>query len=72
MLDNLLKMILKSIKKYGKKYLKNATNQLQNVQCLIRSTSQIIGAALKSLMQKARNWLIGKISDAIEKLIDMI
>ncbi len=63
---------LKSIKKYGKKYLKNATNQLENVQSLIRSTSQIIGAALKSLMQKTRNWLIGKIRDAIEELIDMI
>ena len=63
---------LKAFKKYGQDFLDSATLKVQRIQNLIQSTKDIIAGALKSLMQKTRNWLIGKIRDAIDKLVDKL
>ena len=49
---------LKAFKKYGKKYVSSATLKVQKLKSLIKSTQTIIAGALKSLMQKVRNWLL--------------
>ncbi len=63
---------LKAFKKYGKKYVSSATLKVQKLKSLIKSTQTIIAGALKSLMQKTRNWLLGKIRDAIDALVDKL
>ena len=63
---------LKAFKKYGQQFLDSATLKVQRIQSLIQSTKDIIAGALKSLMQKTRNWLLGKIRDAIDALVDKL
>ena len=64
--------VLKGIKKYADLYVNGTINKIQNLTALIRSTSQIIGAVLKTLVNRLRDFLIDKIRKGIEDLIDMI
>ena len=64
--------VLKGIKKYADLYVNGTINKIQNLTALIRSTSQIIGAVLKTLVNRLRDFLIDKIRRGIEDLIDMI
>ena len=63
---------LKAFKKYGQQYLDAALLKVQKLKNLIKSTTDIIAGALKSLMQKVRNWLLGKIRDAIDAVVDKL
>jgi len=64
--------IIKGIKKYGDLYVNGTINKLQNITALIRSSSQIIGAVLKTLINRLRDYLLDKIRRGIEDLIDKI
>ena len=64
--------VVKGIKKYGDLYVNGAINKLQNITSLIRNTSQIIGAVLKILINRLRDFLLDSIRKGIEALIDSI
>jgi len=64
--------VIKGIKKYGDLYVNGTINKLQNITALIRSSSQIIGAVLKTLINRLRDFLLDKIRRGIEDLIDKI
>lgn len=63
---------LKAIKKYGQLYVYGTVNKLAKITDLISSTSQIIAAVLKVLVQRIRSWLMEKIRKAIEVVMDTI
>ena len=63
---------LKGIKQYGELYVMGTINKLQNLTTLIRNTSKIIGAVLKTLVNRLRDFLIDKIHSAISALIDKL
>lgn len=63
---------LKGIRKYADIYINGALNKTSSITNLIRSTARIIGAVLKTLVNRLRDWLIDKIRRGIEDLIDMI
>ena len=63
---------LKGIKKYGELYVMGSINKLQNLTSLVRQTSTIIGAILKTLVNRLRDFLIDKIHRGIQDLIDML
>jgi len=63
---------LKGIKKYANVYVNGSINKIQNITALIRSTSEIIGAVLKTLTNRLRDYLLDKIRRGIEDLIDML
>ena len=63
---------LKAIKGYGELYINGAINKVGDVTRLIRKTSSIIAAVLKSLVQRTRDFLIGKIRAGIQDLIDLL
>ena len=63
---------LKGIKQYGELYVMGTVNKLQNLTNLIRDTSKIIGAVLKTLINRLRDFLIDKIHSAISALIDKL
>ena len=64
--------IVKGIKKYGDLYVNGSINKLQNLTSLIRKTSQIIAAVLKTLMNRLRDFLLSKIRRGITDLIDLL
>ena len=63
---------VKGIKKYGNLYVNGTINKLQNITALIRNTSQIIGAVLKTLVNRLRDFLLDKIRKGISDLITML
>jgi len=63
---------LKGIRKYADLYVNGTINKIQNITNLIRSTSQIIGAVLKTLITRLRDFLLDKIRRGIEDLIDLL
>lgn len=63
---------LKGLKKWGNLYINGTLNKIGKVTSLVRSTSQIIGAILKTIVQRLRDYLIGKIRAGIQDLIDML
>jgi len=63
---------LKGIKQYGELYVMGTINKLQNLTTLIRNTSKIIGAVLKTLVNRLRDFLIDKIHTGIQDLIDKL
>tara|TARA_Y100000004_G_scaffold91312_1_gene102329 strand:- start:181 stop:2148 length:1968 start_codon:yes stop_codon:yes gene_type:complete len=63
---------LKGIKQYGELYVMGSINKLQNLTSLIRQTSTIIGAVMKTLISRLRDFLIDKIHSAISALIDKL
>lgn len=64
--------VVKGLKKYGDLYVNGTINKLQNLTALIRNTSQIIGAVLKTLVNRLRDFLLDKIRTGIAALIDML
>ena len=64
--------VVKGIKKYGNLYVNGTINKLQNITALIRNTSQIIGAVLKTLVNRLRDFLLDKIRKGISDLINML
>mgnify|MGYP001175722153 CR=1 FL=1 len=63
---------LKGIKQYGELYVMGTINKVQNLTTLIRNTSKIIGAVLKTLVNRLRDFLIDKIHSAISALINQL
>lgn len=63
---------LKGLKKWGDLYINGTLNKISQVTSLVRKTSQIISAILKTLVQRVRDFLIGKIRAGIQDLIDML
>ena len=63
---------LKGLKKWGDLYINGTINKIGQVSSLIRNTASIIGAILKILVQRLRDYLIGKIRAGIQDLIDML
>lgn len=63
---------LKGMKKYGDLYVNGAINKTRKLTRLLRNTGSIIGAAMKTLMQKARDWILRKIRNGIKDLIHMM
>ena len=61
---------LKGIKSYGELYVMGSINALQNVTNLIRQTSTIIAAVMKTLVNRLRDFLVDKIHKAIQQVID--
>lgn len=61
---------LKSIKKYGQLYVYGSLNKLAKIQDLIASTSEIIAAVLKFLVERIRSWLLNKIRQLIELVVE--
>ena len=64
--------IVKGIKKYGDLYVNGTINRIQNLTSLVRQTSQIIGAVLKTLVNRLRDFLLDKIRRGITDLIDLL
>jgi hypothetical protein len=63
---------LKKIKKYGQLYVNGTINKIGQISSLIRNTGSIIAAILKILIQRLRNYLIGKIRAGIQDLLDIL
>ncbi|MFZ9353915.1 MAG: hypothetical protein ACO25L_03775 [Candidatus Nanopelagicales bacterium] len=63
---------LKKIKKYGQLYVNGTINKVGQISNLIRNVGSIIAAILKILIQRLRNYLIGKIRAGINDLIDLL
>ena len=63
---------LKKIKNYAQFYVNGTINKIQNITQLIRNTAKIIGSVLKILVQRVRDWIIGKIRAGIQDLIDQL
>lgn len=63
---------LKALKQWGDLYINGTINKVSKVTNLIRNTSSIIAAILKILIQRLRNYLIGKIRAGIQDLIDIL
>jgi len=63
---------LKGMKKYGDLYINGAINKTRKLTRLLRNAGNIIGSAMKTLMQKARDWLLRKIRNGIKDLIHML
>lgn len=63
---------LKEVKMYGEVYVIGTINKIQNISNLIRNTADIIGAVLRTLTQRLRNWIVNKIRKGIEDLLNDI
>lgn len=63
---------LKGLKKYGDFYINGAINKITEITNLIRNSSSIIAAVLKTLVQRIRNFILNKIRKAIEAVINFI
>lgn len=63
---------LKALKKWGQLYINGTINKIGQVSSLIRNSASIIAAILKILIQRLRDYLIGKIRAGIQDLIDML
>lgn len=63
---------LKGIKQYANVYITPTINAVSNITSIISQTANIIGAVLKSLMNRLRDFLIDKIRKGVEALIEML
>ena len=63
---------MKGIKKYGEVYINGSVNAVQNLTSLVRSTAQIIGAVLKTLINRLRDFLLDQIRKGLEALMDIL
>jgi len=63
---------VKGLKKYADLYINGTINKLSNITSLIRNTSQIIGAILKTLINRLRDFIIDSIRKGINALIDSL
>ena len=70
-LRNLFKQ-LKLIRKYGQMYVNEVLSDLSNIRSLIKDASSIIAAALRTIVQRLRNFIISKIRGVIQAIVDKI
>ena len=63
---------VKGLRKYADLYVNCAINKLSNITSLIRNTSQIIGAILKTLINRLRDFIIDSIIKGINAIIDSL
>jgi hypothetical protein len=63
---------LKESKKAYNVYFKGTVNKIQNITAIINNAAQIIGAVLKLLVQRMRNWMLNLLRKLIEKVINKI
>lgn len=63
-------IVLRGLKKYLDKYVNQTLNAIQNLQSEIQATIQEIVGVLKTLVHRAREWVLKKIKKGIEDLID--
>jgi len=63
-------IVLRGLKKYLDKYVNQTVNAIQNLQSEIQATIGEIVAVLKTLVHRAREWVLKKIKKGIEDLID--
>ena len=62
-------IILRGIKKYLNKYVNQTINAISNLQSEIQATISEIAAVLKTLVHRAREWVLKKIKRGIEDLL---
>jgi hypothetical protein len=65
-------IILRGIKKYLDKYVNQTINAIQNLQSEIHATISEIAGVLKTLVHRAREWVLKKIKKGIEDLLDTV
>tara|TARA_A100001391_G_scaffold106498_1_gene71416 strand:- start:2436 stop:4061 length:1626 start_codon:yes stop_codon:yes gene_type:complete len=70
-LRNLFKQ-LKLIRKYGQMYVNEVLSDLSNIRSLIKDASSIIAAALRTIVQRLRNFIIDKIRGVVQAIVDKI
>jgi len=70
-LRNLFKQ-LKLIRKYGQMYVNEVLSELSNIRSLIKDASSIIAAALRTIVQRLRNFIIDKIRGVVQAIVDKI
>ena len=70
-LRNLFKQ-LKLIRKYGQMYVNEVLSDLSNIRSLIKHASSIIASALRTIVQRLRNFIISKIRGVIQAIVDKI
>jgi len=70
-LRNLFKQ-LKLIRKYGQMYVNEVLSDLSNIRSLIKDASSIIASALRTIVQRLRNFIISKIRGVIQAIVDKI
>ena len=63
---------LRDIKKYGGEYIDGITSQMANIRNLIRDTADVIATALRSVVQRLRNFVISTVRKAIGEIADKI
>ena len=63
---------LRDIKKYGGEYIDGITSQMANIRNLIRDTASVIATALRSIVQRLRNFVISAVRKAIGEIADKI
>jgi len=63
---------LKLIKQYGQMYVNEVLSDLSNIRSLINDVSSIIATALRTIVQRLRNFIISKIRQVIQAIVDKI
>lgn len=62
-------IVLRGVKKYLDKYVNQTINAVQNLQSEIKATITEIAAVLKTIVHRAREWVLKKVKKGIENLI---
>ena len=65
-------IVLRGLKKYLDKYVNQTLNAIQNLQSEIQATITEVAAVLKTLVHRAREWVLKKIKKEIENQIDKL
>lgn len=65
-------IVLRGLKKYLDKYVNQTLNAIQNLQSEIQATISEVAAVLKTLVHRAREWVLKKIKKGIEDQIDKL
>jgi len=63
---------LKKVKKFADKYINGAINAIQDLEGEIRSVIDVIASAMRSIVQRIREWILKKIRAGIEDILNMI
>jgi hypothetical protein len=63
---------LKKVRKFADKYINGAINAIQDLEGEIRSTIEVIASAMRSIVQRIREWILKKIRAGIEDILNMI
>ena len=63
---------LKKVRKFADKYINGAINAIKDLEGEIRSTIEVIASAMRSIVQRIREWILKKIRAGIEDILNMI